>query len=256
MGEKLGSSPSDIWKLRKTLYGYSGSSRLWWDKVSTWLKGYGFRPLGDNSKLWDRFMLDFKSVFEVVEKDPDYFLGCAIEWDSETGVIQLDTSKYLRKVIAKFDMVGAHPSPIPAPTGMKIYANENWDGDEKFRNLYQQYSGCINCAALIRPELSYYASQICRVMSLTNEETLRITQNILKYAFGSLDEKITFRPADANDPLGDFNYGLMVFSDSDWETSVDTRHSHGYYYATRRMNSSQEESSQIGYVLLSGRRIL
>jgi hypothetical protein len=81
-------------------------------KVSTWLKGYGFRPLGDsgtflifdrrdaddvsiqgiillnlysddgltsidNSKLWDRFMLDFKSVFEVVEKDPDYFLGCA-----------------------------------------------------------------------------------------------------------------------------------------------------------------------------------
>jgi hypothetical protein len=176
MGEKLGSSPSDIWKLRKALYGYAGSSRLWWDKVSTWLKGYGFRPLGnsgtflmldrrdshdvsmqgiillnlysddglasiDNSKLWDRFMLDFKSVFEVVEKDPDYFLGCAIEWDPETGVIQLDVSKYLREVIAKFDMVGAHPSPIPAPAGMKIYANENWDGDEKFRNLYQQYCG-------------------------------------------------------------------------------------------------------------------
>jgi hypothetical protein len=173
MGEKLGSSPSDIWKLRKALYGYAGSSRLWWDKVSTWLKGYGFRPLGnsgtflmldrrdshdvsmqgiillnlysddglasiDNSKLWDRFMLDFKSVFEVVEKDPDYFLGCAIEWDPETGVIQLDASKYLREVIAKFDMVGSHPSPIPAPAGMKIYANENWDGDEKFRNLYQQ----------------------------------------------------------------------------------------------------------------------
>jgi hypothetical protein len=86
MGEKLGSSPSDIWK-----------------------------------------------------KDPDYFLGCVIEWDSETGVIQLDNSKYLREVIAKFDMVGAHPSPIPAPAGMKIYVNENWDGDEKFRNLYQQY---------------------------------------------------------------------------------------------------------------------
>jgi hypothetical protein len=264
MGEKLGSSPSDIWKLRKALYGYAGSSRLWWDKVSTWLKGYGFRPLGnsgtflmldrrdshdvsmqgiillnlysddglasiDNSKLWDRFMLDFKSVFEVVEKDPDYFLGCAIEWDPETGVIQLDASKYLREVIAKFDMVGAHPSPIPAPAGMKIYANENWDGDEKFRNLYQQYCGCINYAALIRPELSYYASQICRVMSMPNEENLRIAQNILKYALGSLDEKITFRPADANDPLGDFNYGLMAFTDSDWATSVDTRRSHGCY---------------------------
>jgi hypothetical protein len=43
-------------------------------------------------------MLDFKNAFEVVEKDPDYFLGCAIEWDPETGVIQLDASKYLREV--------------------------------------------------------------------------------------------------------------------------------------------------------------
>jgi hypothetical protein len=64
---------------------------------------------------------------------------------------------------------------------------------------------------------------------MTNEENLHIAQNILKYALGSLDEKITFRPADANDPLGDFNYGLMSFSDSDWATSVVTRHSHGCY---------------------------
>ena len=264
MGEELGSSASDIWKLRKALYGYAGISRLWWDKVSSWLKEYGFRPLGnsgtfmmldrrdssdasmrgiillnlysddglasiDNSVLWDRFMIDFKSAFDVVEKDPDYFLGCAVEWDPETGVIQLDASKYLREVIAKFDLLGTHPSPIPAPAGTKIYANENWDGDEKFRNLYQQYCGCINYAALIRPELCFYASQICRVMSMPNEENLRVAQTILRYALGSLDEKITYRPADSNDPFGDYNYGLMAFTDSDWATSVDTRRSHGCY---------------------------
>jgi hypothetical protein len=66
-------------------------------------------------------MLDFKDAFDVVEKDPDYFLGCAIEWDPETGVIQLDASKYLREVIAKFDMVGAHPSPIPAPVEVRRF---------------------------------------------------------------------------------------------------------------------------------------
>jgi hypothetical protein len=93
------------------------------------------RASTDNSTLWNRFMLDFKKAFDVVEKDRDYFLVCAIEWDPETGVSQLDASKYLREVIAKFDMVGAYPSPLPAPAGMKIYySNESWDGDEKFRN--------------------------------------------------------------------------------------------------------------------------
>lgn len=264
MGGELGTNASDVWKLRKALYGYAGSSRLWWDKVSSWLENYGFRSLGnsgtfmmldrrdssdpsmrgiillnlysddglasiDNSVLWDKFMTDFKHAFDVVEKDPDYFLGCAIEWDPETGIIQLDASKYLREVIAKFDLLNAHPSPIPSPAGMKIYANANWDGDEGFRNLYQQYCGCINYASLIRPELSFYASQICRVMSSPNEDNLRAAQNILRYALGSLDEKITYRPALADDPLGDYNYGLMAFTDSDWATSVDTRRSHGCY---------------------------
>jgi hypothetical protein len=128
MGGELGTSASDVWKLRKALHGYAGSSRLWWDKVSGWLRSYVFRALGnsgtfmvldrrdadeesrrgiilpnlysddglasiDNSTLYDRFMLEFKRAFDVVEKDPDYFLGCAIEWDPETGVIQLDASK-------------------------------------------------------------------------------------------------------------------------------------------------------------------
>jgi hypothetical protein len=67
------------------------------------------------------------------------------------------------------------------------------------------------------------------VMSMPNQENLRVAQNILKYALGSLDEKITYRPTDANDPFGGFNYGLMAFTDSDWATSVDSRRSHGRY---------------------------
>jgi len=66
-------------------------------------------------------------------------------------------------------------------------------------------------------------------MSMPNEENLRVAQNILKYAIGSLDEKITYRPTVADDPFGGYNYGLMAFTDSDWATSVDTRRSHGCY---------------------------
>jgi len=74
----------------------------------------------DNSALWDSFMVDLKVEFNVLEKDPDYFLGCAIEWDPITGVIKLDRRKYLRKIVAEYDMTDIHSSPIPLPAGRKI----------------------------------------------------------------------------------------------------------------------------------------
>ena len=49
----------------------------------------------DNSALWDSFTVDLKVEFNVLEKDPDHFLGCAIECDPTTGVIKLDPRKYL-----------------------------------------------------------------------------------------------------------------------------------------------------------------
>ena len=208
------------------------------EKVSKWLKAYGpgFRTLGnsgtflmldrrisnnpanrciillnlysdhddglasiDNSVLWDDFMSDFERDFDVLEKDPDFFLECSIEWNEETSIISLDPSKYLREVAAKFDMLDAFPSPIPLPAGAKIYMNESWDGNENNRSLYQQMCGCCNYAALLRPDLMYSVSQICKVMSCPNEENIAQAQKVIKYMIGSMDERLTFRPTDASD---------------------------------------------------------
>jgi len=94
----------------------------------------------DNSALWDSFTVDLKVEFNVLEKDPDYFLVCAIEWpgDPITGVIKLDRGKYLRKIVAKYQITDIHSSPIPLPAGRNIYTNVKWNGDENLRNLYQQ----------------------------------------------------------------------------------------------------------------------
>ena len=44
-----------------------------------------------------------------------------------------------------------------------------------------------------------------------------------------MDEKITFRPTDSSDPHGQSNGELMVFTDFDRATSMDTRRSRGCY---------------------------
>jgi len=144
-------------------------------------------------------MVDFKVAFNVLEKDPDYFLGCAIEWDPVTDVIKLDPGYYLREIVAKYDMTDIHSSPIPLPVERKIYMNEEWNGDENLRNLYQQIAGSLNYAAQLQSELMFSVSQLSRMMSCPTQENLSLARQVIKYIIGSLDLKITYRPDDPND---------------------------------------------------------
>ena len=50
--------------------------------------------------------------------------------------------------------------------------NEEWNGDENLRNLYQQIAGSLNYAAQLPPELMFSVSQLSRVMSCPTQENL------------------------------------------------------------------------------------
>ena len=256
----LGKDPSAIWKLQKVLYGYPRGAFLWYQKLFTYLKAYGFRTLGNSAtflmldrrddpncpgmilmnvysddglastsseSLWDKFMVDFKKNFDIEEKDPDYFLGAAIR-QTESGSIILDPSKYLREVAAKYDMSQAVTTSLPLPPGSKLYMNDS-DDDECTHdetNLYQQMAGSVMYASLLRPSVMYYASQLGKVMSRPNHEHMRKARQVIQYLNSTADEVMTFRPAGC-DGWSEADVQLLAFSDSDWACAVDTRRSHG-----------------------------
>jgi hypothetical protein len=97
--------PDSVWKLNRTLYGNPMSANLWYTKLFTYLKNYGCQPLGNSDtfldrrkceicpgiillnvysddslgstssdQLWDNFMMDFKSKFDLEERNPTIFL--------------------------------------------------------------------------------------------------------------------------------------------------------------------------------------
>jgi len=99
--------------------------------------------------------------------------------------------------------------------------DEDWNGDENLCNLYQQIAGSLNYAAQLWPELMFSVSQLPRVMSWPTQENLVLARQVVKCIIGSLDLKITDRPDDPNDPLSETNNDLMMFTDSDWTTSID-----------------------------------
>ena len=49
-------------------------------------------------------MKDFKSKFDLEEKESYYLGWCDITQDLETGKIQIDPSKYIREMISKYDV--------------------------------------------------------------------------------------------------------------------------------------------------------
>jgi hypothetical protein len=184
----LGRNQSDVWKLNKAMYGYPRGANLWYQKLFKYLKGYGFCPLGSSATfmmldrgsegrilmnvysddglastnsetLWDKFMNDFKSKFDVQEKDPDYFLGAGII-QHDSGAISLDPSKYLREVASSYDMSKSIQTKLPPPPGSKLYMPQADDPEcnKGQTNLYQQMAGSVMYASLLRPDLMYYAA--------------------------------------------------------------------------------------------------
>ena len=73
----------------------------------------------------------------------------------------------------------------------------------------------------------FSVSQLSHVMSCPTQKNLSLARQVIKYIIGSLDLKITYHPDDPNDLLSETNNELMMFTDSDWATSVDNRCSHG-----------------------------
>ena len=57
--QELGQDPNRIWKLNKALYGWPPSGRIWFDKVSTWLRTYSFCTLGNSGTF---MMLDRRDL--------------------------------------------------------------------------------------------------------------------------------------------------------------------------------------------------
>jgi len=104
--------------------------------------------------------------------------------------------------------------------------SDDEESDDQRTNLFQQIMGSILYCSLMRPELQFYAAQLCKVMSRPTEEHMGLARQVLMYLKGTVNDRLTFRPVGC-DGFTEIDVSLMSFSDSDWAGAVDTRRSHG-----------------------------
>ena len=192
------------------------------------------------------FMNDFKSKFDVQEKNPDFFLGAGII-PHETGAISLDPSKYLREVASSYDMSKSIHTQLPLPPGSKLYMPQVDDPEcsKEQTNLYQQMAWSVVYASLQRPDLMYFASQLGKVTSKPSLEHLRLARLVIQYCLSTAEEVIKYRPY-GYDGWGSNDLQLIVFSDSDWACAQDTRRSHGWHIVMYAVQQCRVDQDPIG----------
>ena len=116
-----------------------------------WLNIYSEDGLGttDDETMWKEFTQDFKSKFELKEKASDYFLGAGIVQD-DSSAIHLGSSKYVREMLAKYNMDHAVYPPLPMPAGTIVYIPADDNDVDVLTNLFQQITRSILYCSLLR----------------------------------------------------------------------------------------------------------
>lgn len=129
-----------VCRLKKALYGLRQAPRAWNKKLTSCLRQLGLIPCdsdqsvfvsgpphrllvaiyvddgltaGESQEVVDNFLRELGKTFKVTSKRLEYFLGIHINVSQDRLRIQINQSKYIDELLAKFQMTKCKPAPTP-----------------------------------------------------------------------------------------------------------------------------------------------
>lgn len=249
-GEKL------VGKLKKSLYGLKQSGRNWYSLLSSCLTDLNFSQSLVDPCVFTRhnneeitiiivwvddiligsncmsFLTDIKNCLNVKFQMKDLgeissFLG--IKFTRENNVIKMSQSKYVEKLLTKFNMYNCKPRSTPCEMGVNKYAQS--DDDLADAKLYREMVGSlIYIMTSTRPDLCYIVTTLSQYMARPTIVHLTMAKHVLRYLKGTIDQCLIFKKS--------ANLSLIGFCDADWGNSVDRRSITGYVFSLSSNSSS------------------
>jgi hypothetical protein len=233
--------------VRKSLYGFKQSARLWNRKLRRFLKKISFYQLHSDHcvyinkdtsvilAMWVDDLIIFSKSRMEVDKMKDqlrsefemkdlrllrYFVGILIQRDREYHKLWIDQSGYIDMILQRFDMENSKPVTTPIATGTKLV--KATDKDEVIdTKLYQSIVGSQMYAMLCtRPDITFAVSQVSQFNASPTSTHKVIARRILRYLKGSIDLGIEYS--------GEEGLFLEVFVDADCGASENRRSIGGY----------------------------
>ena len=140
-----------------------------------------------------------------------------------TDSISMDQTKYIEKILNRFQMDGCKHRATPSELGVNKIITENSD-DLADKKLYQEIVGSlIYVMTSTRPDLSFIVTKLSQYMSNPSNAQFNMAKHVLRYLKGTLEQKLTFTKSKEG-------INLHGFCDADWGSSEDRKSITGYVF--------------------------
>ena len=145
-------------------------------------------------------------------------LGMNITQKPEEGIVEIDQTDYLKRLLEKFHFTDANSVSTPMDPSIKFPEDTERDEEALSKIPYQEAIGSLLYAAQIsRPDLAHSVSFLSRFNKNFSKCHWNAVKRLLRYVKGSLDLKLQYRR--------DGNQELIGFTDSDWGNVINDRYS-------------------------------
>ncbi|KAE8203689.1 hypothetical protein CF327_g7762 [Tilletia walkeri] len=238
--------------VRKGLYGFKQSARLWWLDVVAKLSALDFthsdadwgifvriEPGGSRTivfvyvddfliaaktqKIIDSVRDGLKASYRMTDIGPvSSVLGVKIE-KVDNG-FALSQGHYIDTVLERFDMSDCRPESAPIAVGTKLVP-EGVPLCPEDTKLYQALVGCLMWLYICtRLDLGYGVSALSRFCGAPTEEHLKYAKRVLRNVKATRDLALVLAPVNV-----DGEPELVGYSDADWAGNVEDRRSQSGY---------------------------
>jgi hypothetical protein len=230
-----------VYRLKKALYRLKQAPRAWYGRIDSFLTSLGFTESKVDSNLYfkvmndelvilllyvydlflkgeEKFITDCKKKLAAEFEMKDlglmhYFLGLEV-WQSPEKIF-LNQGKYAIKILKRFDMLECKAMNTPMETNLKLLV----DTPSKLvdATLYKQIIVSLMYLTNTRPYICFVVNTLSRYLVEPRRVHLVAAKHVMRYLKGVLDYGLCY--------IGDHDFGLYGYTDSDWARSVSDRKS-------------------------------
>ena len=212
--------PNYVLKLNKALYGLKQLARIWYYTLKEVLTSeLGFKTLIAESSIFINKELNvyislyvddlaiigpildiIKSFIENLNKYfklkdlgliKDY-LGVDIDYDYNKGTLKLSQSKYLIKVLERFNIDNRRPKYTPIKANIKLEPNKNKAKETEIKWFQAAIGSLLYLAMATRPDIAYSTILLTRFTTNPSLEHISAVYNIFNYLSKTKDLGIIY----------------------------------------------------------------